>query len=137
VYPVHKRCVVLHALHRGPSNLLWQGPPRLLRAGSRAVRKKIDSMWYTKSPEVLCDFYSIYTIYKLGLGPHGTSWRATGCRPMRYTNTTSVPCCFSVRKCFLHRYSARDGMVNRWLPFEQIECDTNWKLHEDQVGSRE
>jgi len=103
----------LLAVHRGSSNL-WQGPRRLLRAGSRAAFKKNDSKWYTKSPKVLCDFCSTYTIYKRGLWPLGTSWRATGWRSIRYTNTISVLCCVSVRKCFLHHYSASDGM-GEWM----------------------
>ena len=28
-------------------------------------------MWYNKPPKLLCDFYSVYVIYKRGRGPHG------------------------------------------------------------------
>jgi hypothetical protein len=57
-----------------------KGPHRLLRARSRAARGQITISGVANRSKFLCNFYSIYIIYKCGRGPYNTSWRAAGWR---------------------------------------------------------
>lgn len=63
-----------------------KGPQLLLLAGSRTAHVKVTVSGIHK---LLCNFYSIYIIYRRGRGPHNTMWRAAGCWPMTYTFTTT------------------------------------------------
>jgi len=47
-----------------------KGPHPLSWAGSQVTLGKNSNQWYTQVPKLLCNFYSIYIIYKCGRGPH-------------------------------------------------------------------
>ena len=57
------------------------------RATLVAVCQFTGLMWknnkcYTVQPKLMCDFYTICTIYKFGSEPHNTVWQATGWKPL-------------------------------------------------------
>jgi hypothetical protein len=56
-----------------------KGPQTLLWAGSSAALVKVA---ISNIPKSLCNFCTLYKIYKCGRGPHNATWRAAGSVPL-------------------------------------------------------
>jgi len=68
---------------------LWQraAPIGVVKFAGRTCTN--GSKWCTSPPNLVCDFYHIYRVYKRGRGPHNTTWRAVGSVPLCCNLTNS------------------------------------------------